>query len=60
MKRPSQSLWQVFALPIAIAVLSTVGLIAALMGDGWHDVLSWIALAVPVLAVGWAMKARRS
>jgi len=60
MKRPHQTLWQVFALPVAIAVLSTVGLIAALTGDGWRDVLSWIALGVPVLAVGWAMKVRRS
>ncbi|WP_159979685.1 MULTISPECIES: hypothetical protein [unclassified Novosphingobium] len=60
MKRPRQSLRQVFAVPMTLAVLSLVGLIAALTGDGQRDVLSWIALGVPVLAVVWAMKFRRS
>ncbi|MBP7335146.1 hypothetical protein [Niveispirillum sp.] len=55
-----RSLWAVFAAPILIAVLSIVGLVAALTGDGWRDALSWAALAVPVLAVAWAMAARRS
>lgn len=58
MKR--QSLWTVFAAPIAIALFSTIGLVAALTGDGWRDALSWAALGVPVLAVAWAMKVRRS
>lgn len=60
MKRPPQSLGQVFAVPLAIAVLSLVGLVAALTGDGARNALSWIALAVPVLAVIWAMRFRRS
>lgn len=59
MKR-GNSLRAIFAVPLAIAVFSVVGLIAALTGDGWRDGVSWAALAVPVLAVGWAMKARRS
>lgn len=60
MKRPPQTTGRIFAMPLAIGVLSVVGLIAALTGDGWRDALSWIALAAPVLAVMWAMKARRS
>jgi hypothetical protein len=60
MKRPPQSLRQIFAWPLAIAVVSVVGLVAALTGDGLRDVLSWIALGVPILAVAWAMRARRS
>jgi hypothetical protein len=48
------------ALPLAIAVLSIVGLVSALTGDGWRDALSWAGLAVPLLAVFWAMHARRS
>ncbi|KMS51171.1 hypothetical protein V474_05300 [Novosphingobium barchaimii LL02] len=60
MKRAKQSLRQVFAVPAVLAVLSLVGLIAALTGDGLRDVLSWIALGVPVLAVVWAMRFRRS
>ena len=55
-----QSLWAVFAVPLAIAVLSSVALVVALTGDGWRDVASWVGLAVPVLAVAWAMKARRT
>ena len=32
-----------------IGILSTVGLLAALVGDGWWDGLSWAALSLPVL-----------
>jgi hypothetical protein len=50
----------IFAAPLAIAVLSAVALVAALTGDGVRDVLSWVGLAVPVLTVAWAMRARRT
>lgn len=61
-RRPTsrQSLGAIFAVPTAVGLLSIVGLIAALTGDGWRDIISWVGLAVPVLAVAWAMKARRS
>ena len=42
---------QVFAAPLAIAILSTVGLISALVGDDLWDVLSWLNLAVPVAVI---------
>lgn len=58
MKRRA-SLRRIFAIPLAIALLSLLGLASALTGDGWRDALSWIGLAVPVLAVGWAFHARR-
>ncbi|WP_199556294.1 hypothetical protein [Sandaracinobacteroides hominis] len=51
---------EVFAMPLLIAAASLFGLVAALTGDGLRDVVAWIALAVPVVAVGWAMVARRS
>mgnify|MGYP006999190891 CR=1 FL=1 len=47
-------------MPLLIAAASLFGLVAALTGDGLRDVVAWIALAVPVVAVGWAMVARRS
>jgi hypothetical protein len=50
---------EIFAVPTAIFAVSIVGLVAALTGDGWRDALSWLALAVPVAAVGWAMAVRR-
>jgi hypothetical protein len=57
-KRPA--LGAIFAIPLVLAVLSSVALIVALTGDGWRDMLSWAGLAAPVLAVGWAMQVRRS
>lgn len=60
MKRGRQPLRTIFAVPAVLALLSSVGLVAALTGDGWRDALSWIALAAPVAAVIWAMKPRRS
>lgn len=48
-----------FALPVVIALVSLFGLVGALTGDGVRDALSWAALAMPILAVGWAMRPRR-
>ena len=43
-----QTLGQIFAAPAMIGVLSVIGLISALVGDGVWDALSWLALGVPV------------
>lgn len=50
----------IFAAPLLLALVSIIGLVVALTGDGFRDAASWAALCVPVLAVGWAMKARRT
>ncbi|MDQ0839202.1 hypothetical protein QFZ54_002986 [Sphingomonas faeni] len=55
-----QSLAAIFGAPAMIGVLSVGALIAALTGDGWRDMLSWVGLAVPIVTVGWAMRARRT
>ena len=47
--RSHRTLRQIFAMPILIGILSTVGLLAALVGDGWWDGLSWASLSLPVL-----------
>ncbi len=61
-RRPSsrQSLGAVFAMPLAIGLVGAVGLVSALAGDGWRDVVSWAGLALPIAVIGWAMAARRS
>lgn len=46
-------------IPLAIGVLSIVGLVSALTGDGWRDWLAWLGLTAPVVALGWARCARR-
>lgn len=32
-----------------IGALSIVGLLAALIGDGWWDAVSWLSLTLPIL-----------
>ena len=43
----------VFRIPLMLATLTVVGLVAALLGDDWLDVLSWLGLGIPVLACLW-------
>ena len=43
----------VWGMPVAIGVLSAIGLVSALLGDGMWDALSWAALATPVAVVFW-------
>ncbi len=44
---------QIFAIPMVLGVLSVVGLISALVGDGVWDGVSWVTLAVPILLCGY-------
>ncbi|MBM0104723.1 hypothetical protein JM946_08190 [Steroidobacter sp. S1-65] len=48
-KRPIR----VWTAPIVLAVLTSIGLISALVSDDAGDVLAWITLAVPVLVCCW-------
>jgi hypothetical protein len=61
-RTPRQTLRQIFVVPLAIGLLSTIGLVTALVGDGWWDGLSWIALAIPVVLllrlIAWPAIAR--
>ncbi len=47
-----QSVRDIFRWPVVIGVLSTVGLLSALLGDGIWDGLSWVVLAIPVVLYG--------
>lgn len=44
---------QIFSAPLIVALLSTVGLLSALLGDDNWDVISWVTLTVPVLLILW-------
>ena len=57
--RPHKTLWQIFAAPMLIGVLSTIGLVAALVGDDWWDGVSWLTLALPVLLYFFYVLGRR-
>lgn len=43
------TLARIWLAPLLIGLLSLFGLVVALLADGWGDILSWVALAVPVL-----------
>jgi hypothetical protein len=47
-----QPVRDIFRWPVVIGVLSTVGLLSALLGDGIWDGLSWVVLAIPVVLYG--------
>lgn len=59
-RRARLSLRQVFGAPLAIALLSAIGLVSALLGDDVWDVLSWLTLTVPVVVVLWYWMRRPS
>jgi hypothetical protein len=45
--KQGNSVREIFVWPLAVALLSTLGLITALTGDGWRDALSWVGRARP-------------
>ncbi|MCF2493079.1 MULTISPECIES: hypothetical protein [Dyadobacter] len=45
--------WKVWGLPIIIGILSAIGLLSALTGDGFYDLLSWLTLGIPVVLAVW-------
>ena len=49
----------IFGVPTVLAIISLVGLIAALVGDGWLDFLSWATLGIPIAVMFWAYGRRR-
>ncbi len=59
-RRRHFTLGEIFAVPLLLAAVTIVGLVAALLGDGWLDVLSWVGLAVPALVIPWALVRRRA
>lgn len=61
-RRRSAGLRALWAWPVAMGLLSALGLVTALVSDGWGDWLSWIALGIPVAVMlwfGWMRRAPR-
>jgi xanthosine utilization system XapX-like protein len=50
---------QIWAAPVLLAVLTLVGLVAALLGDGIWDLVSALTLGAPVAAGVWFSLRRR-
>lgn len=49
---------EIFGIPTVLAILSMVGLVSALLGERWFDIVSWALLAVPVLVITRALRRR--
>jgi len=45
--------WPLWGWPLVMGVLTTTGLITALVSDTWGDWWSWVGLGIPVAAIGW-------
>jgi len=54
-KAGSQTGWQIFRWPLVMALANAIGLVAALVGDGWYDLVSWatLGLTLIVIAAAW-------
>ncbi|WP_013503329.1 hypothetical protein [Rhodopseudomonas palustris] len=61
-RRASHTTAQIFAAPVAIGVITALGLTTALLGDGLWDWISWIALSLPVAVaiVYWQIGAKQA
>ncbi len=55
-----QSNARIFAVPLLLALLGLLGLVAGLLDDGWFDLLCWLGVGSAVAAVGWSLAVRRS
>lgn len=42
-------------MPLALGVVSTIGLVVALVGDDLWDVLGWLGLGIPLIITTWCM-----
>jgi hypothetical protein len=54
-----QSLREIFLVPGVVALVTSGGLLAALLGDGVWDAASWFTLSVPLVVVAWCLWLRR-
>jgi hypothetical protein len=59
LQREPRTLWQIFAIPLLLGILTTVGLVAALVGDGIWDALSWLTLGVPIAVTLYCLAASK-
>ncbi len=53
MKTVSSPFWRLWGVPIVLGVMTVIGLLAALLGDGIWDAVSAAMLAAPALAALW-------
>lgn len=50
---------KLWGIPLLLAIISLIGLIAALVGDGFLDFISWIGLGYPLVIIVWFLIKRQ-
>lgn len=53
MSNKRKTLWQIFRAPLLLGLLSLIGLVGALVGDGLFDLLSWVTLGSALAVIAW-------
>jgi hypothetical protein len=43
----------IWPVPIALGILTCIGLVAALVADGFWDAVSWVGLGTPLAVAAW-------
>lgn len=43
----------VYRIPLVLSIITIVGLLSALLGDGIWDALSWVLLAIPMFLLSF-------
>jgi len=57
-QRVRRTAGQIFLVPAVLGFATTVGLIAALVGDGMWDIASWLTLSIPIAVMVWFLWVR--
>lgn len=55
---PPPTRHRIWPVPIALGIASAIGLVAGLVSDGVGDVIAWVGLALPLVAIAWSLAAR--
>jgi len=51
-----KTIGQIFGIPLLTALLSAIGLVSALVGDGIWDSVSWVMLLFPILLCVYCLR----
>jgi len=55
------SSWKtVYRAPLVLSIITIVGLLSALLGDGLCDAFSWLLLALPLLLLAYFLNRARA
>ena len=59
MKAPNLNVRQIYSRPAVLAIVSFVGLVSALVGDGLWGGLSWVGLSIPLAVIAYFLRRAR-